>query len=242
MKDAYYFPHDSNAKDDPKCVLLIEQLGMEGYGIYWMLVETLRDQPDYKYPITLLPALARRYNTTTQKVKTVVSNYGLFQIENELIFFSDSLNRRMVNINERRLKLSEAGKRGNAIRWGSGGDNSAIATQSQEKETKGNKNKPNETKPKKIFKIPTVELVQQYCIERENNINAESFIDYYEARGWILKGGQKMRNWKAAVRTWETNNANKDKPEVRKQKSKSDPIAFLTPEERELDYAKTPEW
>ena len=36
-KDAYYFTHDSNAKDDPKCALLIDQLGMEGYGIYWML-------------------------------------------------------------------------------------------------------------------------------------------------------------------------------------------------------------
>lgn len=54
-KDAYYFTHDSNAKDDPKCALLIDQLGMEGYGIYWMLIEVLRDQPDYKYPLALLP-------------------------------------------------------------------------------------------------------------------------------------------------------------------------------------------
>jgi len=71
-KDAYYFPHDSNAKDDPKCVLLIEQLGMEDYGIYWMLVEVLREQPDYTYPLSLLPALARRYNTTSEKVKAVL--------------------------------------------------------------------------------------------------------------------------------------------------------------------------
>ena len=40
-KDAYYFTHDSNAKDDPKCALLIDQLGMEGYGIYWMLIEVV---------------------------------------------------------------------------------------------------------------------------------------------------------------------------------------------------------
>ena len=46
-KDAYYFTHDSNAKYDPKCALLIDQLGMEGYGIYWMLIEVLRDQPDH---------------------------------------------------------------------------------------------------------------------------------------------------------------------------------------------------
>ena len=72
MKDAYYFSHDSNAKDDPKCVLLIEQLGLEGYGIYWVLIEVLRDQPNYSYPVELLPALARRYNTTAEKIKTVV--------------------------------------------------------------------------------------------------------------------------------------------------------------------------
>ena len=37
-----YFPHDSNAKDDPKCMILIDPLGPEGYGIYWVLVEILR--------------------------------------------------------------------------------------------------------------------------------------------------------------------------------------------------------
>ena len=43
-KDAYYFSHDSNAKDDPKCMLLIEELQLEGYGIYWILIEVLREQ------------------------------------------------------------------------------------------------------------------------------------------------------------------------------------------------------
>lgn len=109
-KDAYYFPHDSNAKDDPKCVMLIEQLGMEGYGIYWMLVETLRDQPGYKYPLALLPALARRYNTTPEKVKTVVCNYGLFIVEGETVFFSRSLVKRMQPLEEKRRQASIAGK------------------------------------------------------------------------------------------------------------------------------------
>lgn len=153
MKDAYYFPHDSNAKDDPKCVLLIEQLGLEGYGIYWMLVETLRDQPEYKYPVSLLPALARRYNTTAEKVKTVVSNYGLFSIENDMIFYSDSLIRRMEPLNERRLKLSEAGKKGNEIRWGSGGDRVPIAS-------KGEKSKEKESKEKEI--IPYTEIINLF--------------------------------------------------------------------------------
>jgi hypothetical protein len=102
-KDAYYFPHDSNAKDDPKCMMLIEQLGLEGYGIFWVLVETLRDQQNYKYPIALLPAIARRYNTTFEKVKTVVYNYSLFMIENDEFFFSNSLNSRMKAANFNRI-------------------------------------------------------------------------------------------------------------------------------------------
>jgi hypothetical protein len=108
-KDAFYFKHDSNAKDDPKCVLLIEQLGMEGYGIFWILIETLRDQPDYKYPVALLPALARRYNTTLEKVKTVVWNYGLFVVQDDVTFFSQSLIIRMQPLEQQREQARIAG-------------------------------------------------------------------------------------------------------------------------------------
>jgi len=110
MKDAYYFPHDSNSKDDPKCVMLIEQLGMEGYGIFWVLIETLREQPKYKYPLALIPALARRYCTTTEKARTVVMQYGLFQIEDDEFFYSKSLNQRMEIYDRKREQSRMAGK------------------------------------------------------------------------------------------------------------------------------------
>jgi len=113
-KDAYYFPHDSNAKDDPKAVLLIEQLGLEGYGIYWVLIETLRDQPSYRYPLNLIGAIARRYLTSSEKVAAVIRNYRLFEVEDEEFFLSPSLRRRMERINNKRLLLSEAGKKGRA--------------------------------------------------------------------------------------------------------------------------------
>lgn len=109
-KDAYYFSHDSNAKDDPKCVLLIEQLGLEGYGIFWVLLETLRDQPEYKYPLALIPALARRYNTSAQKLEAVIRGYRLFELEGDEFFFSDSLMRRMKHLEQKREKQSYAGK------------------------------------------------------------------------------------------------------------------------------------
>jgi acyl carrier protein len=110
-KDAFWFSHDSNAKDDPKCMLLIDQLGLEGYGIYWLLVETLRDQPDYKYPLVLLPVLGKRYQTSAEKMKAVVLNYELFQIENDKFFFSPSLNNRMKFLEKKREQASLAGKK-----------------------------------------------------------------------------------------------------------------------------------
>lgn len=109
-KDAFYFPHDSNAKDDPKCVMLIEQLGCEGYGIYWILVEILREQPDYCCPLSLLAAFARRYNTTLEKMKTVVMSYGLFTVTDDKIFFSESLMDRMLPLEDKREKNRLAGK------------------------------------------------------------------------------------------------------------------------------------
>ena len=111
-KDTFWFRHDSNAKDDPKCVLLIDQLGLEGYGIYWVLVEILREQPDYTYPIALLPPLARRYNTTAEKMKAVVCGYGLFELRDDKIFFSESLLRRMEEYNLLREKRKAAGALG----------------------------------------------------------------------------------------------------------------------------------
>ena len=109
MKDAYYFPHDSNAKDDPKCIMLIEELGLEGYGIFWVLIETLRDQPQYQADLRILPGLARRYNTSLEKMKSVIARYNLFAVENDQFFFSESLKNRMVAFDNRREKARMAG-------------------------------------------------------------------------------------------------------------------------------------
>ena len=59
-KDAYYFSHDANAQDDPKCMVLIDQLGMEGYGIFWALIEKLRNESNYKLPLAIVGSLATR--------------------------------------------------------------------------------------------------------------------------------------------------------------------------------------
>lgn len=55
---------------------------------------------------------------------------------------------------------------------------------------------------RKRFSPPTVEEVAAYCDERGNNIDPQHFVDYYSARGWMI-GKNHMKDWKAAVRTWE---------------------------------------
>jgi predicted phage replisome organizer len=52
------------------------------------------------------------------------------------------------------------------------------------------------------FTPPTTEEVKDYCRERKNQVDAERFIDFYESKGWMI-GKNKMKDWKAAVRTWE---------------------------------------
>lgn len=58
------------------------------------------------------------------------------------------------------------------------------------------------TTKRKRFEKPTLSEIEQYCIERNNNINAAQFYDYYESNGWKV-GKNSMKDWKAAVRTWE---------------------------------------
>lgn len=52
------------------------------------------------------------------------------------------------------------------------------------------------------FTPPTLEQVKEYCEERNNGIDAETFINFYTSKGWYI-GKNKMKDWKAAVRTWE---------------------------------------
>tara|TARA_R110002051_G_scaffold22212_4_gene57791 strand:- start:291 stop:923 length:633 start_codon:yes stop_codon:yes gene_type:complete len=56
----------------------------------------------------------------------------------------------------------------------------------------------------KKFVPPTVSQVQDYCLERKNTVDPETFVNFYLSKNWVI-GKSKMKNWKAAVRTWEKN-------------------------------------
>ena len=65
--------------------------------------------------------------------------------------------------------------------------------------------------------------IKDYCDERRNTVDAQAFLDFYDARGWKLTKGVSMKDWKAAIRTWEKN-------------ARKDPKARGKPPEREYDF------
>jgi hypothetical protein len=66
----------------------------------------------------------------------------------------------------------------------------------------------------KRFIPPTVEQVGEYCLERGNNVDPQRFVDHYTSNGWMV-GKNKMKDWKAAVRTWEKNSNGNPKPQAK---------------------------
>lgn len=134
-KEAYYFSHDANARNDVKCLKLRRELGLEGYGIFWCIVEMLRESPDYKLGTNTIEDIAHALHMSKEKVESVIIRYDLFRLEGDM-FYSVRLNRSMQEYNERKKKLSDSGKRGNEARWGSLSNRVAIGRQSQIKESK----------------------------------------------------------------------------------------------------------
>lgn len=83
-------------------------------------------------------------------------------------------------------------------------DETADETQNKNnKELKNDKNVKNNNIGR--FTPPDVSEVQAYCFERNNNVDAQAFVDFYSSKGWMV-GKNKMKDWKAAVRTWERGN------------------------------------
>lgn len=85
----------------------------------------------------------------------------------------------------------------------------SIDKDSKEKDSK--EESVGEEKSKRFYP-PTIDEVKQYCEERKNNIDPMAFIDFYSSKGWMI-GKNRMKDWKAAVRTWERKRKEQSKAE-----------------------------
>ena len=158
-KDVYYFSHDCNARNDEKILAMRSVYGLEGYAMYFMTVEILREQNEYKLEITkyIWNTLAMQMHTDVQKVKDFINDcvdeFHLFVIENNFLY-SESLIKRMNLFKEISEIRSKAAKK----RWENSNDmqneckSNANAYQKQSNKTKLNKTKLDYTKKEDINK------------------------------------------------------------------------------------------
>ncbi len=111
-KDAYYFSHDSNARNDQRLVKVRMKYGMEGYGAYFGIIEILREQKNYTLAFNDLDSIAFDLRIDIKIIEDIVSNYNLFEIKGNTMFYSKSLKRRMECMDEKKQKRIEAGRKG----------------------------------------------------------------------------------------------------------------------------------
>jgi Domain of unknown function (DUF4373) len=123
-KEAYYFSHDSNAKDDPKILQLRMEMGWEGYGLFWALIEMLRNESDHKMR-THYKSIAFALHTQEDSIKQLINDFDLFAIEGEY-FWSESLLKRM----EMKESKSEKARQSAKKRWNQENDANAMRTHS----------------------------------------------------------------------------------------------------------------
>jgi hypothetical protein len=149
VKDAYYFSHDSNARHDPKILEMLTVYGMEGYGWYWVLIEMLRDQEEYKLKVNgkySSNAYAMQMHTDGSAVKKFIDDcineFELFDTDGTY-FWSESLMERMEHLDDKRLKARKAALK----RWeNTDEDADAMQTHSERNASKVKESKVKESK------------------------------------------------------------------------------------------------
>lgn len=108
-------------------------------------------------------------------------------------------------------------------------DNIVCGTHTQESSKNVDK------KPRKIFRPPTTQEVREYCLERGNDIDAEYFVNFYQSKNWMV-GKNKMKDWRACVRTWEIKNRQNQKQ--RATPSSNSNNSFHNFEQRDYDFVE----
>lgn len=131
------------------------------------------------------------------KINTQLEKSGIFTKEGE----NDKVSEENDKAENAEISAKTANKENNSEQMETIGNN-----QGGEGEGEGEKKKEKEKRSKRVFTPPTLEEVQAYCRERGNRIDPQYFLDYYTSTGW-MRGKVKLKDWKAAVRTWERQDA-----------------------------------
>ena len=212
-KDAYYFSHDSNARNDQRLMKVRMKYGMEGYGIYFGIIEIMRENSNYIIYESDIESIAYDLRVEAEHIKDILYNYWLFEIgrdgnKEEAYFFSKSLKRRMEHMDEKKKKRQEAGRLGGIA---SAKVKHKVTDAKAVKKSKVNKTKENEIN-KRYDKFE--DDVRSYqSLFGEDTV--EEFINYWTEEN---KSGTKMKfemqpTWdtKRRIQRWAGNDFSSNK-------------------------------
>jgi len=198
-KEAFYFPHFCNARHDRKIRRLRRELGVEGYGIYFMLLETLREQQDLMYPMDDLDLLSDEFGVSEAKIRTTICNYELFEVDMDQKFFSP----KMLVYLEPYFRMKEQRKMA-----GKASAEKRISTTVQRPFNKGKESKVNEIKENenKVNEIVFSDLLSPHIFDLGNEY--DNFLSY-----WTEKDKKGKERWQSEkffdisrrINTWMAN-------------------------------------
>lgn len=182
----------------------------EEYGKFLLKQKDKQEAEQEKnFALKLARQMPYSYHVIEKSLRELIFE-GVVQVDGDYL-----LQKRMVRDNEISILRANSGKKGgkrtqNAFKFAL----AKVKANSENENENENKDINKKEKGKRIvkekgknerFEKPMVEQIKQYCQERENTIDPETFFDYYEANGWRV-GKNPMSSWKAAVRTWEKKN------------------------------------
>lgn len=196
-----WFKHDSDARHDARLQRVRLKYGMEGYGLYFFLLECIAGTVE-KHNLSFeleedaeLVSVATGIHTElVQEMMVFMVNLGLFENAEGRITCLKMASR----TDEYTQKLI---KQSNGVGTLSRQTPDTLGRKSELIEEKRTEEKRRE-KHSRRFTPPTLEEVSEYCKSRGNAVSPERFIDHYQANGW-MRGKNKIKDWKACVRTWE---------------------------------------
>lgn len=140
-KDAYYFSHDSNARNDEKIIAVRMKYGVEGYGAYFMILERLMESTNYIH-VKDYNTIAFDLRVSNTLIKSIIEEFGLFEFtEDGKHFYSDSFKRRMQPLDNLRKQRSLAGKKSAEKRALLNKESTTVERPLNEKATKERKGK-----------------------------------------------------------------------------------------------------
>jgi hypothetical protein len=195
-------------RNDVKIRRLVKRYGLEGYGLYNLIIETIAESLSTDNPVPELEEtaqdIAEQYNGDTAKINDMMSfmlNQGLFEVDEmtgrilcqKMYKFLDKSQTRSEEIRKMidSYKMSQCPRQIETV--------SNIPDRREEKRI--DKEEKREDK-KTRFAPHSPQSDKEYLNEQNiKSFTSTQFIDYYEARGWMI-GKNKMKDWKAAVRTW----------------------------------------